>query len=358
MPAFYIYCYSKGDRMNLYRTFFLPLMLLVVAALSIGCAVNQAPAPSSISGDYRPAGREQFKLVEIPSELAKYGYNHFCTTIRLHECFNEKTISANDGSGLKGYFLSSTPIKEGDGGVAVYPVMLSNGRKMYFISDHSKGGHYGKGTYIEPLFVEKFSQYPIYEGASTMVIGRAYGSAKEKFKLSTGEEVSAETLNAISMVADRFSNPEVADLLVGSDDIRIETDRVEGITYVKPFYYSNKSSYQIHLAYTDNHHFFRVKLKYYGSDWIFANSITVSANDFRWRSGPLPFKRDHYAEVWEWVDVPLDAHYVSISERLSNSDFAVIRFHGKSYYSDLELTDREQENLILMLKLKNLIEAQ
>ncbi|PHS63050.1 MAG: hypothetical protein COB09_12510 [Thalassobium sp.] len=343
--------------MKLHCTYIVHLALLLFPVLFSGCAINQAPEVPTISNDYRPSGREQFTLFEIPDEFKQYGYTYFCTVISLHQCFNENTLSEQDGRGLKGYFISQKPLKTYDDGVAAYAVMLSNGRKMYFISDRSKGGRYGKDTYIEPLFFEKLSRYPIYEGSSIMVIGRVYGSEKEKLKLSTGEEVLAETLDAISKVARRFSSSAVADLLVGSDDIRIETDRVEGITYVKPFYYSNKSSYQIYLGYNDERYFFRVKVKYYGDSWIFADRITISADEFRWRSESIPFKRDHHADVWEWIDIPLDDHFVNFSYRLSESEFSVVRFNGEKYYSDLELTNRERENIVLMLKLKLIIES-
>jgi len=48
---------------------------------------------------------------------------------------------------------------------------------------------------------------------------------------------------------------------------------------------------------------------------------------------------------------------VNFSYRLSESEFSVVRFNGEKYYSDLELTNRERENILLMLKLKLIIES-
>ena len=50
----------------------------------------------------------------------------------------------------------------------------------------------------------------------------------------------------------------------------------------------------------------RLKLQYYGDDWLFVRSVTVKADDKVYELGKLDFERDHSSgSVWEWIDMPV-----------------------------------------------------
>ena len=94
-----------------------------------------------------------------------------------------------------------------------------------------------------------------------------------------------------------------------------------------------------------------MKIKYYGSDWIFSERIKIVADDYEWESPELEFYRDHsYGKVWEYAF--LDVSEPKINEVLNaiiSSDESIIRFYGTQYYSDLEVTDRMKTDLRAML---------
>lgn len=337
------------------------LLFLVVSSLVSGCVLDQIGKPSRVSYEYQPDGREEFKLVAIPAPFGQFGYTHFCTTIRFNECYLDNTISVQEGYGLRGYFLTEEPLKENSDGAAIFPVMLSNGRKMYFISNPSTGGAYGYGTYIEPVDQSSFVEYPIYEGSSIRVVGEKFGTVEERRVLSTGEIVTAGRLLAVMDVAEMFDSYEVADLLISHSDIRITTDPVERITIVvPPAYYTFDSSYSVYLAFNSDKYIFGVDASYVGSAPIFANALTVRAGDYLHRYGPIEFERKEIQQgdsplVSERMDMVMDGELLEMSENLANSQISIVRFKGDSDIHDLSLDREARTQLSAMLELRRLI---
>jgi hypothetical protein len=76
----------------------------------------------------------------------------------------------------------------------------------------------------------------------------------------------------------------------------------------------------------------RMIIQYSGGDWLFANSVTIKADDKVINLGELDFERDHSSgSVWEWADIPADHAHL---EDLLNAKRVVVRFDGDKYYSD------------------------
>lgn len=94
-----------------------------------------------------------------------------------------------------------------------------------------------------------------------------------------------------------------------------------------------------------------VKIQYYGSSWIFAESIKVVADDFTWQSPKLNFYKDNYTEVWEYTYLDLSEPSVrELVNNIINSQETIIRFQGRQYYSDLVVTERMKIDLKAMIK--------
>lgn len=94
-----------------------------------------------------------------------------------------------------------------------------------------------------------------------------------------------------------------------------------------------------------------LRVRYYGSSWLFAEGLTVVLDHDRVRLNSLQFARDHSGgNVWEHVNLPLDnSEYRDLAKRISEADEVIIRFHGRQYYSDLEVSERMKEDLRVML---------
>lgn len=135
-----------------------------------------------------------------------------------------------------------------------------------------------------------------------------------------------------------------------------EYDRVEGAIRFEPLRllsgpYARTSYVALRGVIKDQsaHAFLRVR--YYGKSWLFVDGLTVVVDGDRVRLDSVQFARDHSGgNVWEYADLPLDnSEYRDLAKRITEADEVIIRFHGKQYYSDLEVSQRMKEDLRAML---------
>ena len=131
-------------------------------------------------------------------------------------------------------------------------------------------------------------------------------------------------------------------------NMKKKTDEIEGITWVThrnasvlakdaSIYFGTKNGSAANYP-------LRLKLRYYGDDWIFVRSVTVKADDKVYELGRLDFERDNSSgSVWEWIDMPVKDH-----EMLSHwmtAKRVVIRFNGDKYNNDFTLPQGQQAQL-------------
>lgn len=135
-----------------------------------------------------------------------------------------------------------------------------------------------------------------------------------------------------------------------------EYDKVDKIIKFEPLRYasgpySSNSYVSLEGSLTKSKANALLTIRYYGSSWIFAHRITIVADDFTWNSPELEFYRDHYTNVWEYTFFDIsNPEYRKIADKIVSSKEAIIRFHGKEYYSDLEVTERMKKDMSAMLK--------
>lgn len=131
-------------------------------------------------------------------------------------------------------------------------------------------------------------------------------------------------------------------------NMKTKTDEIEGITwvshrdapvlgkYVSLYFGSNNNSAVKYPL--------RVRIQYYGDDWLFVRSVTVKADDKVYELGKLDFERDHSSgSVWEWVDMPVKDHEM-LSHWIAASR-VVVRFNGDKYYYDFTLSEGQKAQL-------------
>lgn len=138
-----------------------------------------------------------------------------------------------------------------------------------------------------------------------------------------------------------------------------EYDRVEQVVRFEPLRYLSGPYSRLSESFVSLRGHFdgneRVEasayLRYNGRSWIFAERVTVVADDFRWDSPQLDFRRDHSSgNVWEYVYLPLaDENIREMIDAIASADEAIVRFHGDQYYSDLDVTSRMKEDIAAML---------
>lgn len=155
----------------------------------------------------------------------------------------------------------------------------------------------------------------------------------------------AETEKQIQLAKEQKIKEERKALERITVNMRKDTDEIKGITWIshrnKPilanyisFYFgtnkNNAADYPL-----------RVKIHYYGDDWLFVRSVTVKADDKVYELGRLDFERDNGSgSVWEWVDLPVKDfdmlnHWMSAKR-------VIVRLEGNQYYKDFTLSQKQQ----------------
>lgn len=131
-------------------------------------------------------------------------------------------------------------------------------------------------------------------------------------------------------------------------NMKKRTDDIKGITwvshrrapvlgtYVSVYFGSSKDSAATYPL--------RLRLQYYGDDWLFVRSVTVKADDKVYELGKLDFERDNSSgSVWEWSDEPVTDH--EMLKHWMTAKRVVVRFNGDKYYKDFTLPTEQQTQL-------------
>ncbi len=342
-------------------------LLLAISIVALGgCQTTQVKQASFTSASestkvnrafvYSPSGKEEFVFNEKDASLQKYGYDKFCPDTSTFACYNRLPYKTHVGT--KGYFDTEKPVKKDFSGYEFYPVVLENGNKYYFVSNKKYGGKYGTLSPIISLSqyneVNSFSSEPLVPGSDIHLVSNEVSYGSRLYKLSNGELVSEKRLKLLREVSSRYGNtPEIAGLLLG---MTIDKDEVENRYFISPQGDSLRSEAKMYIGVNDEKQWLRFKVKYYGDDWLFVNSYKVAADDYRWQSPKMEFKRDNSSgDVWEWVDISATSKEIEVAKKLANADKSTIRFQGSKYYSDKDLDGDQKKSLLNVLKLFELM---
>ncbi len=117
--------------------------------------------------------------------------------------------------------------------------------------------------------------------------------------------------------------------------LRKKLDDVSGITwYQNPYFthYNNSNHISIYIGKSDNSVWLRLKMSYYGDDWIFfksaylsydGNTIEIPFNDYKDK------ETENSTSVWEWIDVSLSDSQIDFLKKFVNGKSLKMRLTGK-----------------------------
>lgn len=98
----------------------------------------------------------------------------------------------------------------------------------------------------------------------------------------------------------------------------------------------------------------RAEVTYYAKNWLFVEKVKFNADGEFFEFDGLKsddFKRDSSSSIWEWAYVKLTESSISKLKRIVNSKRTQIRFYGKDYHADKELSDDAKKQVELSLRL-------
>ncbi|MDZ7663153.1 hypothetical protein [Thiohalophilus sp.] len=345
------------------------LISLIAVAIFFLQACAQMPAGETGSTDgrttqtqqptvsYMPGDREQFVLAEKPDQLQKYGFDGFCTDTESFACRNR--LDYERYVGMKGYFNTDEPSHTDFSGYQFWPVVLENGREFYYVSNPKYGGKYGSSADIVPLEqyeqAASYSAEPLVPGSKILVESVEISFGRDVFTLDNGDQIGRDKLDHIRNIASQFpaSQATIAEALLS---FRITHDEVENRYFIQPKGSALRNEARLYIGVKPDKTWLRMKIKYYGDDWLFVRSYKVAADSFRWESPSLEFERDHSGgNVWEWIDKSPTDEDLRNMRALAAAANPIIRFQGRQYYSDFKLTGEQQSSITSILRLYELL---
>lgn len=110
--------------------------------------------------------------------------------------------------------------------------------------------------------------------------------------------------------------------------------------------YQNQNAFYLYIGKNDTgDSWMRLRIQYAASNWLFVESVTIVADDFRYDSGAVRFERGNRDTIWEWYDGPFRETELVLIDRIIHSKKAVIRFVGRQYHMDRIITAAEKQAL-------------
>ena len=96
----------------------------------------------------------------------------------------------------------------------------------------------------------------------------------------------------------------------------------------------------------------RIQANYTGDDWLFWEKLTINIdgeNTYK-NANYSDINRDNdYGDVWETYDYNATDLDVELLRKIVQSKKTIVRFEGKHYYKDVEVTAADKQGIKQML---------
>jgi hypothetical protein len=112
---------------------------------------------------------------------------------------------------------------------------------------------------------------------------------------------------------------------------------------------NNTRNVHAYIGKKGDHVWLRFKMTYNADDWLFVESVAfkVDGEDFSLNYGLFDdWDRDNAGGgIWEWKDVNMDRRTWDLIRKIADSSKTMMRYDGRQYYSDREVTSQEKQAL-------------
>lgn len=337
----------------------------VIFGTLITTEVSAASSPAATSGDgksFSSSGKEVFVFALKQEDLQRDSYDKVCDAMPdswydWDKCHGDK-FSYKKYAGMKGVYTDREP-KQFDSGYFAREALLENGETVYVVSSEDRNSGYNNIISLaEHERIVNFKPEKLMAGSKVSIIGVNLSSGNYEVSSQNGHTFSGEEIDALRRIAGRY-RPEVgariADLM---STLKVDYDDFEQITKVSYLPYKNEESLISLKVIVDQSGNFLPALEamYYGSDWLFVTGYSVSADGKKYDFNDEEWSRDNSSRsVWEWHTRPLLEKELEALESIARANRSVIRFRGKQYFADHELTATQKEELRNLTELVRLL---
>lgn len=205
------------------------------------------------------------------------------------------------------------------------------------------------------LLQEKYPDYKKDEVSSSIV---AFGMEEAKIK---EEETERKRLEDEEREKRRFEQAQLAEVRKRERE-QVMAEATKNLTKSRDemreidWYYdkstprtNNTLNIHSYIGKKENNVWLRFKMCYKADDWLFVESIAfkVDGENFLLNYGLFnDWERDNSGgSIWEWKDVDMDRRTWDLVRKIAESDKTMMRYNGRQYYFDREVSAQEKQAL-------------
>jgi len=162
---------------------------------------------------------------------------------------------------------------------------------------------------------------------------------------------AAEIVAQIETALAEQAAADEARIAAATAKMRTDTDAVREMTFYTDkttTQYNNYNSFHLYIGQNSSGVWLRLRIQYAADDWLFIENYVIKADDKRFDIAPDYFdiERDNGSGgIWEWYDKPVERSDVKMVQAVIASGTATLRYNGKQYYDDREITAAEKQAL-------------
>jgi hypothetical protein len=307
---------------------------------------------------YNPGDRREYIFAETSSE---YGYLFMSVfeTLTDAESFGDPVDLDVNKYKLRKFYAES--VLKRDGERRYYSIVIEPGERYVYekrgpIDDISIGGYRFHDEYLafRDLIDNRAALYP---GSNIHVIDGEFNTYSDIYFFNNGGKLFASEWADIKTILDysqvKGQKKETVASLFTKSNLYYDVDDFDRIAFIKigndAVFVDGKykviyTPLEFYIGVQNGRVWGRLRAVYQGSDWLFANAITLGADKERWNSGDVTFNREtvDYG-VMEVMDIPSDNSIVSFMEEFVSAKDTRIRFRGDTQNIDKTLSQEDIE---------------
>lgn len=274
-----------------------------------------------------------------------------------------KRPKAEKYSGMRGRLTSLSPVKVEYGRHSIFEIKMENGDTLYFSTEDEspfkRRSLIRLSNHIETLSAAGKS---IIKGGTVTVEKVFYESGiGYKYALSTGQEIWGDRFSSLKAFLPNIPKDREAEFVGMIDDLEIRHDDIEDRFFISinTRLITDKRRQpplRPYVGFKSGSAWLRYKLYYSADSWLFVNKVLIKADDHKQELPNLSFERDHTGgTIWEWYDRSATDSDIGTIKRVISSDDAVIRFYGRQYYGDREISFKQKQQLANILSVYEML---
>jgi hypothetical protein len=169
-----------------------------------------------------------------------------------------------------------------------------------------------------------------------------------------GGSQAARAAEIVTQIERGLADQAAADearIATATAKMRSQPDEVRGITFYSDkatTEYDDINSFHLYIGKSASRVWLRLRIQYAADDWLFVESFVIKADDQRFDITPDYFdiERDNgYGGIWEWYDGAVERRDVKMVQAVIAASKVTLRYNGKQYYDDREITTAEKQAL-------------